>query len=209
MEKRRQEQQSHSIKRTDPITQKAPDISSLRREKIRARKALSPKERAQKSAEICRRLQESAEWKKSGTVLVYVSYGEEVSTRELIEQAFLDGKRVYCPRVCGKGRMEFYRILSADDLQPGFCGIPEPSGDGERFPAGVLQPYDILILVPGTVFDRCGHRIGYGGGYYDRYLARFPKGNRPCCIGLCFGCQMTESLVPKEHDIPVDRVIYI
>lgn len=180
-------------------------VTELRREKIRLRRGMSKDERMQKSAAVTGLLLAHERYRTADTILVYVSYGEEVSTPELIRTALAQGKRVFCPRVEGK-EMEFYRIFSMEELTAGFHGILEPKADAPAFDG--REKGNVLLLTPGTVFDRMGHRIGYGGGYYDRYLARFLKEERPYCIGLCFACQLTERIEPKAHDIIMDAVIF-
>lgn len=164
-------------------------------------------EREKQSALIGEKLQSLAEYQRAESLLVYVSYGAEVSTHELIRRALAENRRVYCPRVEGED-MAFYRIFSFADLKPGFRGILEPEGRTERFERDDCIRHDrTVILVPGTVFDLAGHRIGYGGGYYDRYLAAFSEHNRPFCIGLCFACQLAK-ITPCEHDRDMDLVVF-
>lgn len=203
-------------------------VPKLRREKLSLRCSLTDVERTLKCARIREKLTQCEAWKHAESILVYASYGTEVSTWELIDLALLEGKRVFCPKVEGK-KMEFFRILSASDLKPGFRGILEPDGQTESFErheregqtrghqllkqrvsAGSLQrEYKrALLLAPGTAFDPEGNRIGYGGGYYDRYLGQFAESDRPYCIGLCFSCQLTEKIAAQKHDVPMDMVIY-
>lgn len=176
----------------------------LRREKIRLRRAMSEEERMLKSAEIIRMLLKCEAYQKADALLTYVSYKEEVSTHELIESALAHGKKVFCPKVEGEN-MEFYRIFSRLDLKAGFRGISEPKGDG---PAYERKKGAALLIAPGTAFDRQGHRIGYGGGYYDRYLGNFAQDEKPYCIGLCFTCQLAERIEPKGHDVSMDEVLF-
>lgn len=200
--------------------------AELRREKIRQRRSLSEEQRSQKSAQIAAELMSGEVWKRADNVLVYVSYGAEVSTFELIDRALFSGKKVFCPKV-EDGGMEFYRIFSREDLKSGFRGILEPDGRTEAF-GGIkanercvpvaLRCGDgctvtenrqkTLLIAPGTVFDREGKRIGYGGGYYDRYLGVFSDTDRPYCVGLCFSCQLVDRIWPEKHDIKMDRVIF-
>lgn len=225
--------------------------TELRREKIRQRRSLTEEQRREKSAQIAAQLMSSEVWKSADNVLVYASYGAEVSTFELIDRALFSGKKVFCPKVEDSG-MEFYRIFSREDLKPGFRGILEPDGRTAAFkrlrmnkrPAAIERPgssrqtaefeglkvnerqvpvalrrgddgcavfgrsQKTLLIAPGTVFDREGHRIGYGGGYYDRYLGGFSDTDRPYCVGLCFSCQLTERIWPEKHDIKMDWVIF-
>lgn len=201
--------------------------AELRREKINQRRSLSKEQRSQKSAQIAVELMSSEVWKRADNVLVYASYGAEVSTFELIDRALFSGKKVFCPKVEDSG-MEFYRIFSREDLKPGFRGILEPDGrtavfeglrtndrqvpvaprGGDDGRAALGKCPKTLLIAPGTVFDREGHRIGYGGGYYDRYLGGFSDDDRPFSVGLCFSCQLVERIWPKAHDIGMDWVIF-
>lgn len=197
-------------KRTAPVEcargQKEAALA-LRREKILLRSGLSREERKRGSGRIMERLISQRIWKSAKTVLIYVSYGAEVSTEALIDRALLEGKAVFCPKVCGT-EMEFYRIFSRADLKPGFHGIPEPEGGTQYRRQPGKTGADVLLIAPGTVFDRKGNRIGYGGGYYDRYLGRFSKEDMPYCIGLCFFCQLAARIEPRAHDAAMDMVIW-
>ena len=97
------------------------------------------------------------------------------------------------------------KIDSPNDLSEGFRKIPEPDAKSPVY----RESPDTLVIVPGTVFDRCGHRIGYGGGYYDRFLAGLSKSSEgPFFVGVCFSCQLAENICPKPHDVPMDLVIF-
>ena len=220
------------------------EAARLRKEKLTLRRSMSETQRRAASREIAASLMQLSCWQTVESLLCYVSYETEVSTKELLLTALQEKKRVFCPKVEADGRMEFYRIRSLAELTPGYHGILEPKAVTERYAAGeafagkeALSEAETLaeaeaseaaeaagagrkasrpsgnasagtlLLAPGTVFDPYGHRIGYGGGYYDRWLARFTKEERPCCIGLCFACQMTETIVPGKHDVPMDWVL--
>lgn len=145
------------------------------------------------------------------TLLTYVSFRSEVSTHGIIDRFLKMGVRVAVPRVEGED-IRFYYISSTDDLTDGYMGIPEPKPGcepWERNPSD-LPPdltdgiIDTLILVPGSVFDKKRNRIGYGGGFYDRFLA----GQQGLySIGLAYSCQMTDEIPADEWDESVDMVI--
>lgn len=175
----------------------------LRQEKLSLRRKMGQSQRERQSRQIARAVQACPVWQNARCILLYASYKTEVSTDSLLMAALDANKSVYYPRVEGQ-EMEFYRIASREELAPGYKGILEPVQSGEKY---VLVP-DTLLIAPGAVFDRQGHRIGYGGGYYDRYLGRFAKPQRPYCMGLCFACQITPKIVPKAHDILMDSVIF-
>ncbi len=129
----------------------------------------------------------------AGVILLYHAVGGEVETAELIRRARADGKTVCLPAIIGKGVMEARR---ADRLVPGPYGIPSPEGP-------VFPPESIdFLVVPGLAFDRECHRLGQGGGYYDRYLPRA----RGYAAGLAFEWQMVDRLPLEAHDAELDCV---
>lgn len=138
------------------------------------------------------------------SVLLYVDYNGEVATREIFESAIWMEKKVYFPKVVdvGNSKMEFYSIQSYEELIEGYQGIYEPSGEGE-----VLQPRPsdkIFMILPGSVFDLNGYRIGYGKGFYDRYLARYPYIYK---CGICFDVQLTEECAIDCYDKAMNVII--
>ena len=140
---------------------------------------------------------ENAEW-----VYVFVSYGTETDTRMLIDFLLKSlFHRVSVPRVDGK-EMEFYEIKSLDGLKPGYNGIPEPAS-GEPLPGK-----DCIMVMPGLVFDQYHGRIGYGGGYYDRYIARH-KQERIFKTAIAYNFQVLkdEIIEMEPHDIRPDVII--
>lgn len=132
-------------------------------------------------------------------VLCYADKPQEMGTRELIRRLWEKGHDTALPRVEGQ-TMHFYLVRSFDDLRPGAMGIEEPGPDCRK----VFCPHAPMI-VPGLAFDRRGGRIGYGGGYYDRFFSEEPE--HPA-LGLCFSFQMAEEPLPTEaHDRLMDAVI--
>ena len=141
-------------------------------------------------------------FEQSKNVFIYVSTGNEVRTNYIIEKAMKMGKRVCVPRVIPRVKMEAVPINNLnDDLQMGFFNIMEPKSN--------LQPINEkkidLVIVPGLMFDRKGFRIGYGGGYYDKYIALLT----PSCktIGIAFEAQIADELPVDEHDMSVMTII--
>lgn len=130
------------------------------------------------------------------TVLAFASYSSEIPTEPLIDHLLTQSRRVLVPRVEGD-RMLAVPIGSLEDLAPGYKGIPEPR------PAASTAPEAGVIIVPGVAFTAAGTRLGYGGGFYDRYLAE-AAGIR---IGLCYDFQIVEDLPAGPHDIPMDRIV--
>lgn len=172
--------------------------NQIRKEYLAKRNKLTPKQREKASAKITVHLLKMPEVKNAPTVFVYASYQSEVSTKKLIETLLASGRKVALPKV-NKGEMEFYEIDSWDDLFPGYQGILEPQVRTESEP---VKPHsrDVMLL-PGACFDYSGNRIGYGGGYYDRYLERL-VGKPPVVIGLAFYRQIYPWILPAE---PTDQ----
>ena len=133
------------------------------------------------------------------TIYGYLPYNQEVRTVPLLEQALRDGKRIAVPKVYG----DEMRFIYLDDLTKvgiGYCKIPEPLEDGP-----IADDPTALVLMPGIAFDALGHRIGYGGGFYDKFLAREPL--HPT-IALCYDFQMVDCMDTEEFDVPVDCVLW-
>jgi 5-formyltetrahydrofolate cyclo-ligase len=141
------------------------------------------------------------EYEAAELILCYVSFRSEVSTQGIIEKSIEKGKRIGIPRTL-RTRLEFYEIDSLKNLKKGYMGILEPGGNIKL----EISEAD-LIIVPGLVFDMEGHRIGYGGGYYDRVLKEYNKSPAGKSIGLAYDFQVIEKIPRKEHDMPVDKII--
>lgn len=140
-------------------------------------------------------------YQKSDKILVYVSYQDELGTFPVIRGALGDGKWVYVPRCIPgtAGEICFHRIMDpARDLHGGMYGIPEPDPEAELFPGGAA-----LCIVPGLAFTSSGHRLGYGGGYYDRFLSSFPGES----VGYCFQEQIVRELPCEPWDVPLSGVV--
>lgn len=180
------------------------DKSSLRSNYLTARRRIDPATKAALDARILERLAGFDLYADAGLVLAYVSYGNEVDTRAVIESALASGKRVAVPRVLPhKHKMDFYEIDGMGDLEEGFKGILEPRR-GLSSPLGTVDLLGSVCLVPGLVFDAEGHRIGYGGGYYDRFLQFYP-GDK---IALARSTQVSSNPLPTEScDVPVDFIV--
>ncbi len=138
-------------------------------------------------------------YRNARTIYGYLPYNQEVRTVPILRQALRDGKRVAVPKVYGED-MRFIYLENLEHVAEGYAGIPEPVADEP-----VAQDTEALVLMPGLAFDRQGHRIGYGGGFYDRFLDREP--NHPT-VALCYAFQMFDHLETEEFDIPVDCVLW-
>jgi 5-formyltetrahydrofolate cyclo-ligase len=176
----------------------------LRRQVLALRDALDPETRAADSRAICRRVAQSPEFRGAGTVLLFSSFGSEVDTGALLQEALRVGKRLVLPRVNSETRfleLREVRDLSAD-VAPGTWSIPEPLP--ERCPEASLAQID-FVLAPGVAFDRQLRRVGYGGGYYDRILASIQAGTP--AIAICFGMQLVPEVPTDAHDVRVPVLI--
>lgn len=140
---------------------------------------------------------------KAEDIYTYVDCNRESGTRRIIETAFETGKNVWVPKVTGD-TMHFYRIESLAELRLGAYGIMEPKGDGPMDKAAWNEACEGLMLMPGVAFDGQCHRVGYGGGYYDRYLAAHP-GFRT--MAPAFEFQILPEVPYEEHDIRPDIVV--
>ena len=175
------------------------DKKALRR-RIRERKAaMTPEEIESRSEKLTKQFLASDAYRRAETIYGYLPYNQEVRTLPILEQALRDGKKVAVPKCYGR-EMKFSVLSDLTQVKPGYAGIPEPLADG---PEGD-DPH-ALVLVPGLAFDARGHRIGYGGGFYDKFLAAEPE--HPT-LALCYDFQMLEHLETEEFDIPVDCVLW-
>ena len=172
------------------------DKATLRREIAAKKRAMTEAQIAAASGDLARQLFAHPLYQRAGAVYAYLSYNQEVRTQAILRQAAADGKRLAVPKITD-GRMDFLWLTAHTRLEPGFGGILEPV-EGETANAA-----DALVLMPGLAFDRQGHRMGYGGGYYDRFLAREPHPT----IALCYDFQLLDCLPTEDHDIPVDVVL--
>ena len=170
------------------------------RSRIRAQKrAMSEAEIAQKSERLGQLFAASSLYRQAKTIYGYLSYNQEGRTVPMLERALRDGKRVAVPKVVGE-EMIFIYLDDLNAVEKGYAGIPEPIANGP-----VADDPHALVLMPGLAFDPQGHRIGYGGGFYDRFLAAQPE--HPT-LALCYDFQLLPHLETDSFDIPVDCVLW-
>ena len=170
------------------------------RKKIREQKRAMTPERIEQASDKLGELFRATElYRNAKTIYGYLPYNQEVRTVPMLEQALADGKRVAVPKIYGD-EMKFIYLTDLTQVAEGYAGIPEPVADGP-----VADDPTALVLMPGLAFDKEGHRIGYGGGFYDKFLAQEP--NHPT-IALCYDFQMLVQLPTEEFDIPVDCVLW-
>ena len=176
---------------------------ALRNRILLARDALSPAERAARSAAITARIEALPSYDQAAAVLLTLSFRSEWDTLPLISHALTAGKNVIVPRVDTRARMlELCRIRDlAHDIAPGYYGIPEPLPTMPH-----AAPEEIaFVLVPGVAFDRDGRRLGYGGGFYDRLLPLLPP-HTPRVAGA-YTLQIVPHVPAAPHDMTMDAVV--
>ena len=167
---------------------------------VRAQKrAMTEAQIEEKSAALGRLFAETQAYKAAGTVYGYLPYNQEVRTLPMLRKALEDGKKVAVPKVYGD-EMRFILLEDLSLVEKGYSGIPEPIADGP-----VADDPTALVLMPGLAFDPQGHRIGYGGGFYDKFLSREP--DHPT-VALCYDFQVFPRLDTEDFDIPVDLVLW-
>jgi len=177
------------------------DKAEIRERMLQARRALADEVVAEKNRAIISRLEQLPEFAQAQAVLTYVSSKDnEVDTQGLIEDLLREGRMVLVP-IAGRDRvMVWSRLLSLDELAKGRFGILEPPPEARRI---MDPPGGAVAVVPGVAFTREGWRIGYGGGYFDTFLAGFAGTS----IAIAFEAQMVESIPTDQHDVPMDMVV--
>ena len=186
------------------------DKSDIRKASLAKRDALNNEEIEEKSRRIFEKLMELELYRGAENILVYASMRSEVITDDIILDALANGKKVFCPKVTDKnaGVMEFVRIMSPEDLKEGYFGIREPEihQDSEIAVCSDTEHSEInkesgscktLVIMPGVAFDKSRSRIGYGGGFYDRYLKRYGS---LISVALSFDCQIYDEEIPASNE---------
>ena len=173
----------------------------IRRVALARRRALSPDLAAAWSRAACARLSSMPEFERASALLSYVAAKDnELDTGPLLRSMLAAGRTVLIPVVRGPDEMLWSRLESWDDLAPGRFGLLEPRADRLR---PCAAPAGALCVVPGIAFTRGGARIGYGGGYFDRFLAGFEG----FTAGLAYEMQLYPDLPAEKHDIPLHAVV--
>jgi len=184
-----------AVRNMDILTEKKQLRTALRRQ----RREIPDDIRKELDEGIFRNVTASPYFRDAETLLLYVSCGGEADTIRIIEQALRLGKHVALPKCQKMGEMQFFLIQSMEELEPGAYGILEPTGT--RMPQITA---DTVCFVPGVAFTKTGKRLGQGGGYYDRFLEKFPMLQT---IGICCSTMLLEELPCEVHDRCVDAVI--
>ena len=171
--------------------------SELRKQVLQEMKAIPREQKQAIDQALTEGLLQYPFYQEANTIATYLSFPHEFQTQELIEQALRDGKKVLIPKTYPKGRMDFV-VYHPQQLVKTSFGLLEPQGDLEVVDASQMD----LIHVPGLAFTTEGYRIGYGGGYYDRYLEHFTGHS----MSTIYPCQIRD-FIPEDHDIPVQEVL--
>lgn len=183
----------------------------IRRAAKQIRDSIRGEERVHRSKAICEHLAAFLdEWDEQADVLTYLPYGSEPDLWPMIERMLGSGRRVFAPVIIAElGRMDFRRIHGKDDVERGWKNIPEPL---EHLPLWEESAAKTVLVLPGLAFGADGGRIGYGGGYYDRFAARYgwtSSRSMPGLlrIGAVYSELVREGIPMEPHDLPVDAVV--
>lgn len=171
---------------------------TVRSKYLDIRDQMTARERMEKSRQIWERLKAEEIFRQAEAVLIYMDYRSEVMTTGLVEELLVSGeKKVYTPRVNGMD-IHFYEIESLDELEKGYQGIREPKEDiGRLFCKTTVNTMKCLVLVPGAVYDRQRNRLGYGKGFFDRFLDKYRTIDS---AALAFDCQIAKRIPTEAHD---------
>ncbi|MGL4848689.1 MAG: 5-formyltetrahydrofolate cyclo-ligase [Clostridium sp.] len=174
------------------------DKAELRKSMLYKRNLISAEEKSVFDERIIEAFLNLENYKKANNICIYVNYGSEINTKKIIEKALDEEKSVFVPRIKKNREMEFIKIDSIEELEKNKIGILEPKKEFTE----KVEKIELLVL-PGLAFDLNGGRIGYGGGYYDRYLD-----NKDILkIALSYELQILNEIPMEEHDIKYDYLI--
>lgn len=175
--------------------------SSLRKRLINSRRGINPSRKAAMDLSIFDALISLKQYENATTILTYVSTDIEVDTLQLIDHALKEGKKVATPKCdYDSTTINFYQISSRDELYPAKFSLLEPLANEERL---VTSMHESICIVPGLAFDRKGYRLGYGKGFYDRFLSEYDGKS----IGICYSDYICDRLAIDKYDIPVSLIV--
>lgn len=173
----------------------------LRQQYKEIRNTISSKKKGFVSDVIAGKVKKWNLYQVARSLLCYSAIQNEINCDKIIEMAWREKKKVCLPKVIDDSKMEVYQMNHWDDLIPGAYGILEPNPKKCK----KVNPKEVdLAFIPGIAFDQKGYRLGYGGGYYDRFLQHYPQIKR---IGISYHALFVPTVYPEEHDIPVDYLI--
>lgn len=178
--------------------------AEIRKQMLRIREKLTEEEIVSKSEAILQKVLKTPEYEEADNILLYADYCHEVMTRGIFENAVLHKKRVYFPRSDSfTNTMEFYQTTSVHQLERGYKGILEPR-EIPQYRYKLNKNEDTLIIVPGVAFDISGYRLGYGKGFYDRFLV---SRRQISTMALAYSCQIVDEIPHDMHDIKMDKIV--
>lgn len=177
--------------------------NQLRKRVKQLRNEIPGMKRREYSRKIAFRLMGQPWYENADKILVYSAIQSEVDLSEFCLKAWKDGKQLYYPKVSGD-RMEFFCIQNPEQLQRGSFGVMEPDVVHQTLQVYHSDGIRVPVLVPGVVFSRKGQRIGYGKGYYDRYLSGHPE---LYAIGICYEAQLSDEIEAEPQDVAMNKVI--
>ena len=166
------------------------------------RSDLSKKEKKLKDESIYNQVVNDAAFIAADSVFLFLSFGSEIDTKKIIQHALDHNKKVFLPKVIGK-KLELFKMKDFENLEKSKFGILEPNAYCESIGNCGID----FILVPGLAFDLSGGRVGYGGGYYDRYISSLPKYETIPKVAIAYDFQIVDEVPMNKYDIPVDRII--
>lgn len=181
------------------------DKKELRKALLKQRNELSKEDCRKLSKLICKRLTALEIYKQADTVFAYSAIRNEVACDYLIEKALNDGKKVALPKILSDkndNEMQFFYCSEFENLEEGFMGISEPEEDYSNL---AVPSEKTLIVLPGLAFGRNFGRIGYGKGFYDRYLSLYEENVQS--VAVCYDFQLLDEIPTDEHDIPANVII--
>lgn len=184
------------------INRSAEIKKALRREYSEKRKAILPEEKEKRDSDICRFATNLASFRYADCVLMYAPMKDEINIFPIAEKALAAGKRVFFPKCNKENRSMTYReVTDLSQLSPCAYGILEPSDDAPAYAPDNSRP--AICFIPAILFDVCGYRVGYGGGYYDRFLPSF-KGSK---IGVIYSDFILNRVPRGFYDLRVDIML--
>ena len=177
----------------------------LRKKFKEQRKNISLQDRTLANEKIFENLINLIEIENADYILTFISFGSEPDTLKFAEYVLANGKKLAAAKCTSeKGVMNFHLIKSLDDLEKGSYGIPEPKNDIPFLSDEEIDKNKVLCIVPGYSFSEKGYRLGYGGGYYDRFLSEHKNIKT---VGICFDEMISDEIPVEEYDVPVSLVV--
>lgn len=174
----------------------------LRKQMMKKRSNLSKAEKRIKDQSIYKQVISDKDYREADSVFVFLSFGSEINTKPILQHALDHNKRVFLPKVVGN-HLELFEIENFENLERSKYGILEPNA----YCQGIGNCGIDFILMPGLAFDSSGGRVGYGGGFYDRYISSLPNYKDIPKVAIAYDFQILDKVPMSKYDIPVDRII--